>query len=161
MTDSPLCYHRWEATNNPDPGPCQCQRPAGHTGAHRCSCGQERGDDMSESIQSGADARTPNDLRTRIAKALYKQLFWITTPFDGQPEAIRDTWLFQADIVIRELGLQQQWRADLGYDGYASCADRAEAAELVDDFNAALGDNAQDGDRAVILHRYVTEWVEG
>lgn len=106
----------------------------------------------------GDIGRTPNDLRTRIAKALYGQLFWITTPFDGQPEAIRDTWLFQADLVIRELGLQQQWRADFGYDGYASCADRAEAAELVDDFNALLGDNAQDGDRAVILHRYTTDW---
>lgn len=135
MTDSPLCYHRWEATNNPDPGPCQCQRPAGHTGPHRCCCGQKHGDDMSESIQSGVDA-----ILGRIA------------------EAIRDTWLFQADLVIRELGLQQQWRAGFGYDGYAICADRAEAAELVDDFNALLGDNAPDGEQAMILHRYTTDW---
>jgi len=41
MTDATLCTHRWEATNNPDPGPCQCLRPHGHTGAHRCCCGQK------------------------------------------------------------------------------------------------------------------------
>lgn len=61
-----------------------------------------------------------------------------------------------ADAVIAELG--QQWRADFGYDGYTNCATRDEATKMVDDYNARLGDDVQDGDQAMVMHRYVTEW---
>jgi hypothetical protein len=49
-----------------------------------------------------------DELRDRIAKALYKQLFWITTPFEDQPDEVQDAWLSQADIVITELRLTEE-----------------------------------------------------
>jgi hypothetical protein len=61
-----------------------------------------------------------------------------------------------ADAVIEALG--QEWRADFGYDGYARCDTREEAKEQVDDFNAALGDDVRDGEQAMVMYRYVTEW---
>lgn len=61
-----------------------------------------------------------------------------------------------ADAVIREL--RQEWRADYGYDGYSNCTSREEAQEHVDDFNEHLGDDWQDGEQAMILHRYTTDW---
>ena len=82
-----------------------------------------------------------DDLRTRIIAALLSE----------------DDVALMADVLIREL--KQQWRADYGYDGYQKCETRDEAAERVADFNAALGDDWQDGEQAMVLHRYVTEWV--
>ena len=81
------------------------------------------------------------DLRTRIITALLSE----------------DDVALMADAVIREL--KQQWRADFGYDGYSNCTSREEAQELVSDFNEHLGDDVRDGEQAMVLHRYVTEWV--
>ena len=61
-----------------------------------------------------------------------------------------------ADAVIAEL--RQEWRADFGYDGYANCDTREEAAQHVADFNEALGDDIRDGEQAVVMYRHVTEW---
>ena len=61
-----------------------------------------------------------------------------------------------ADSVIREL--KQEWRADFGYDGYAKCETRDEAKAQVDEFNEALGDDIRDGEQAIVMHRYVTDW---
>lgn len=87
-----------------------------------------------------------DSLRTRIAAAIES----IRIQRDG--DAAR-----MADAVIREL--QQQWRADFGYDGYSNCTSREEAQGLVSDFNEHLGDDVRDGEQAMVLHRYVTEWV--
>lgn len=64
-----------------------------------------------------------------------------------------------ADTVIEALGLRQEWRADLGYDGYSNCDDVDEATELVNDWNHALGADIRDGEQAIALHRYVTDWT--
>jgi hypothetical protein len=104
-----------------------------------------------------------SDLRTRIAAALkdvlgeqvYTVILNAKEPFsmivDGEVDLL-DT----ADAVIREL--KQEWRADFGYDGYAKCETHDEAKEQVDDFNEALGDDIRDGEQAMVMHRYVTEW---
>ena len=88
----------------------------------------------------------PDNLRDRIANTLYQELSI------ELPAAIRG-----ADAVIREL--KQEWRADFGYDGYEKCETRDHAQDSVDDFNAALGDDIRDGEQAVVMHRYVTEWT--
>ena len=63
-----------------------------------------------------------------------------------------------ADAVIRELGLGQEWRADFGYDGYVKCGTREQAKAQVDGFNAAMGDDIRDGEQAMVMRRYVTDW---
>lgn len=109
-----------------------------------------------------------DSLRDRIAAVLKEARivsFWREgiDEADGQPYrslVIRsddEAAEYAADAVIAEL--KQQWRADLGYDGYSDCDTREEAAEMVDDFNAAFGEDWRDGEQAVVLHRYVTEWT--
>lgn len=91
------------------------------------------------------------DLRTRIESAILTE------------DQLRVCKLSDADIryiadaVIREL--KQQWRADFGYDGYTNCETRDEAQAQVDSFNAALGDDIRDGEQAMVMHRYTTEWI--
>lgn len=41
MSDGDVCWFRWLADEIRAPGPCQCQRWAGHDGPHRCCCGEE------------------------------------------------------------------------------------------------------------------------
>jgi hypothetical protein len=52
-----------------------------------------------------------DDLRTRIAKALYSRVqeLGVPTPeWHTQPAAVHDAWYDDADTVIRELGLRQE-----------------------------------------------------
>ena len=106
-----------------------------------------------------------DNLRTRIAKALYGQIRQPVPPFDDQPDEVQAAWLEDADAVIAELPVikalpqRVEWRADFGYDGYAKCETRDEAQEQVDDFNEALGDDIRDGEQAMVMYRYVTEWI--
>lgn len=57
--------------------------------------------------------------------------------------------------------LGQEWRADYGYDGYDNYKTRDEAARNVADFNATNEPDGgwKDGEQAVLMHRYVTEWT--
>ena len=87
-----------------------------------------------------------DDLRTRIAAVLAEA--------QETHNGISDLAL--ADAVIREL--KQQWRADYGYDGYQKCGTREEAVQRVQEFNASLGDDWQDGEQAMVMTRHVTEW---
>ena len=66
--------------------------------------------------------------------------------------------VIEALPVIKALPQQVEWRADFGYDGYAKCETRDEARARVDEFNAALGDDIRDGEQAMVMYRYVTEW---
>ena len=50
-----------------------------------------------------------SDLRTRIAKALYRQIVQPCPDFDDQPEVVQTAWLEDADAVIAELQLRQEW----------------------------------------------------
>ena len=113
-----------------------------------------------------------DDLRTRIARAIYNEVLETSDGYvEGQEgshtvdptdpdEAItvdcRITFTELADAVIREL--KQQWRADYGYDGYQKCGTREEAVQRVQEFNASLGDDWQDGEQAMVMTRHVTEW---
>ena len=108
-----------------------------------------------------------DNLRDRISVTQQAHIFCITEcscghrfPWEKSTEwRERAEWAWArhvADAVIAELG--QEWRADCGYDGYARCDTREEAKEQVDDFNAALGDDVRDGEQAMVMHRYVTEW---
>jgi len=99
----------------------------------------------------------PDDHRTRINAVLSKHY-----PQTGYQDELTD-WCqcgmprdHVADAVIAELG--QEWRADFGYDGYAECDTRDEAKAQVDEFNAALGDDIRDGENAIIMRRWVTDW---
>ena len=49
-----------------------------------------------------------DNLRTRIAKALYGQILHPVPLFDDQPDEVQSAWLADADAVIRELGLTRQ-----------------------------------------------------
>ena len=104
-------------------------------------------------------------LRTRIAKALYGRITAPVQPFDDQHADVKSLWLADADAVIEALPVikalpqRVEWRADFGYDGYAKCETRDEAQEQVDDFNEALGDDIRDGEQAMVMYRYVTEWI--
>ena len=86
-----------------------------------------------------------SDLHTRIADVIYDN-------GDYDYQHCRKV----ADAVIAEL--TQEWRADFGYDGYAKCETRDEATTQVDEFNEALGDDIRDGEQAMVMHRYVTDW---
>jgi hypothetical protein len=74
--------------------------------------------------------------------------------FDHVADAV-----IEALPVIKALPQQVEWRADFGYDGYAKCETRDEARARVDEFNAALGDDIRDGEQAMVIHRYVSEWT--
>jgi len=113
---------------------------------------------MSESNES--QNQLDFDLRTRIAAVLYQRFATAIGFADADWEHTEhETWLEDADAVIDELKkLCIEWRADFGYDGYAKCTSRDEAKAQVDEFNAALGDDIRDGENAIIMRRYVTEW---
>lgn len=111
------------------------------------------------------DCGVTDNLRTRIAQAIYDNVddymrrVLVRPSLPGAAEVDGDykpTCYVLADAVIREL--TEQWRADFGYDGYAECETRDEAKAQVADFNAALGDDVRDGEQAMVMHRYVTEW---
>lgn len=62
---------------------------------------------------------------------------------------------FMADAVIRELC--QEWRIDLGYDGYEFESDRAAAVERLQEIREDWGcDLPPTG--VVLQRRYFTEW---
>lgn len=114
-------------------------------------------------------------LHDRIARALYNECLnqdayvetacgkYVPDPTDPNDWITVDgrlSFAELADAVICELSLREQWRADLGYDGYSNCQTQSEAVELVDDFNTGLVGEVQDGEQAVVMRRYATEWTE-
>jgi hypothetical protein len=50
----------------------------------------------------------PDNLRTRIAEALYGQILHPVPLFDDQPDEVQAAWLADADAVIEALGLRKQ-----------------------------------------------------
>lgn len=87
-----------------------------------------------------------DDLRTRIAAVIRREV-------PCHPPAADRI----ADAVIAELGLYQEWRIDLGYDGYEFESDRAAAVERLQEIREDWGcDLPPTG--VVLQRRYFTEW---
>lgn len=85
-----------------------------------------------------------DDLRTRIASVIRREV-------PCHPPAADRI----ADAVIRELC--QEWRIDLGYDGYEFESDRAAAVERLQEIREDWGcDLPPTG--VVLQRRYFTEW---
>jgi hypothetical protein len=64
-----------------------------------------------------------DDLRTRIAKALYSRVqeLGVPTPnWHSQPAAVHNAWYDDADAVIRELGLEVERGGTYEVGGKAS-----------------------------------------
>lgn len=104
-----------------------------------------------------------DDLRTRIARTLYER-WWhvsmsITPPphWDQLSESARAGWLDNADAVIRELGLSEEWRVDMGYGGDEFYDTRADATQRMTEIAEDWGDDPPDRG-AFLWVRYVTDW---
>ena len=107
----------------------------------------------------------PDDLRARIAAIQVGHYPWLYDrtlactcgEYRSEPDLFGlGRWADHlADAVIRELC--QEWRIDLGYDGYEFESDRAAAVERLQEIREDWGcDLPPTG--VVLQRRYFTEW---
>lgn len=103
------------------------------------------------------------DLRTRIASVLKAHPDLISGKCHGieEPELQfehQDQWADHvADVLIRELAWQEEFRIDIGYGGYESEPSREQALERMVEIIEDWGDDPPETG-TVLQHRYVTEW---